>query len=817
MTTAPAPAIRYTARNYDTLLQELVALAKRVDPSMATDLTQSQFGMSLLKLMAYVGEQAAYTQDANVGEVFPSTARLRSSLYRFARSVGYNPATAQSAIVQMNAMTVPSQVTSYGGVIRAGNFIAGANGLNYEVVDDVAIPVGATIDTASIILREGATHREQFQSSLLPNQEFTTVQGDIDFNSWKVYVGAISSLNQWTQVSAVTFENTDAKVYEASITDTGRLLIRFGDGVTGGQIPQDNVTVVYRTTAGLQGNSPANTIRGTFAVDIPGTNDVVTIEYANTTDQAAGGEQPEALDELRRNIPAYISSAGAAIKLNSIESAAAKLPGVSLALADVLSSGYGGCVCKVYIWASEQVEFQAELANGAAGPLSTYVRYTQAGIAQAASVSAQLRDKTVWNTLLTVLRPTVANADVYLAPVRVVDGVDRNVVAQGIVDAVVEAFQAKGGVNVRLGDITQAVESVEGVTSSLIDRIVFENDVRAHASGFIRITNEAQNIPDGTYVSIDDGNRGLTFEFTSVLDGNGNPIITIPNAIPVYVGVTLDAAVSAFITAVNTRMDVVASRNPDETQRVIRLEHTKAGTEYNRPIMVGRVSSTTDIQVSGLSGGTDTVGQGKPAQGAIIFLDNAQPANGDYITIKDVLLTKRFEFDDGGGVTSGSIPVIIGPDVQATQANLLTAINSSGLQIVASEVVGNAFITTQLIGQPGIEANRAIEYTTGSVLLCYGMGSGTGHVTPNRDDMRRDMQPRRDQWPVGAYIPGTSQRGGILPYRPLTDMVKVVKKASRNRYDDSHAYNNTIQYDSVIDTTSEAQAINLRRLVFSFA
>lgn len=816
------PPIRFTSRTYETLFQELVGIVKRTRPDLAGDLTQSELGLSLMRLLAYVGDQASYTQDANTGDVFPATARLRSSLLRFARSIGYFPATAQSALVQVRAVSVPALVTQNGAVVRAGSRLSGANGLSYEVVADTAIPVGSVAGGTVLVLREGESFRETFAPALLPNQEVAVSRSGIDFQSWNVYVGQVGQANLWRQVPAVGFESADAPVYEASIDDSGRLRVLFGDGVTGGRIPQETITVTYRTTAGLEGNAPSNSIRGTLLAEVVGTAQTVTLEFVNSGDAATGGENPESVERLRRAIPAFIQASDSAIRLDQIEGLAVQTPGVSLAYADVLASTNTSNVCKLYIWGSEQVDFRAEVADGTVLPPQPYIRYAQAGIAKASEVAHRVRSRTVWNTLVTVQRPTIAYADVYFAPIRTVAGVDRDTLSRDITAAVLTVFESGAGISVRHSDIIAAVEGVEGVLDCLIDRIVFEHEIRSRASGFFRPLALTENIADGTVVSLDDGARGLSFEFTGRVDGNGQPLVATPNAVAVPLGLTLNAALSRFIAEVNARMDIRASRDPGEYVPVVRFEHRKAGTQYNRPVLLtnvlgGPVNSTVD----GLDGGTDTIGQGRPADGAVVFQNNARPSDGDYLILSDGVNTRRFEFDSNNSVQVGSIPVPIGPDVLTAQGGLITAINTSDLNLAAFDVPGNPERTTRIVnGRGGIEGNVPIAYNPASVLFCVGMGSGTGYAESYRDDMRRDMRPAVDQWPVGAYVPGTPGNwldGGILPYRPVSDLVKVVRRASREVYDASLTYNNTVHYDSVVDLSTEAQAIVLRRLVLSYS
>jgi len=82
--------------------------------------------------------------------------------------------------------------------------------------------------------------------------------------------------------------------------------------------------------------------------------------------------------------------------------------------------------------------------------------------------------------------------------------------------------------------------------------------------------------------------------------------------------------------------------------------------------------------VRGMAGGSSTT----PAKGRIWLSGN--PGDAYKITISDGSLIKTFEFDNNSSVLAGNFLVTIGASVDATTANLIAAINASGLAITAS-------------------------------------------------------------------------------------------------------------------------------------
>jgi hypothetical protein len=85
---APAPALDYLAKDYASfrrlMLDRMAALAPQWRERHAADL-----GVTLVELLAYVGDYLSYRQDAVSTEAYLGTARLRTSIRRHARLVDY--------------------------------------------------------------------------------------------------------------------------------------------------------------------------------------------------------------------------------------------------------------------------------------------------------------------------------------------------------------------------------------------------------------------------------------------------------------------------------------------------------------------------------------------------------------------------------------------------------------------------------------------------------------------------------------------------------------------------------------------------------
>jgi hypothetical protein len=130
----PPPGIEvdYLAKDYASFRQALVDLIPRLSPQW-TERLAADFGMTVLELLAYVGDQLSYYQDAVANEAYLETARQRVSVRRHARLVDYHMHDGASA--------------------RALVFFQLAPGTTVEIAEDdqplrlltkIAAPIGAT-------------------------------------------------------------------------------------------------------------------------------------------------------------------------------------------------------------------------------------------------------------------------------------------------------------------------------------------------------------------------------------------------------------------------------------------------------------------------------------------------------------------------------------------------------------------------------------------------------------------------------------------------------------------------------------------------
>lgn len=139
------------------------------------------------------------------------------------------------------------------------------------------------------------------------------------------------------------------------------------------------------------------------------------------------------------------------------------------------------------------------------------------------------------------------------------------------------------------------------------------------------------------------------------------------------------------------------------------------GTTWSRMHKLSAVTGTLAVKATG----TITTIPDTPAIGQISL--SGLPSDGDYVIISDGYSQPfTFEFESGGGVGLGNIPVTIGVDVATTIANLTTAINNTIILITASSSSPNCDLAHDLGGTRG---NVAIT-KSGANITVTGMSGG---------------------------------------------------------------------------------------------
>jgi predicted phage baseplate assembly protein len=196
-------------------------------------------------------------------------------------------------------------------------------------------PSGVTINANVAFATHGETVQEVLGGGYAGQafQRFTLKQPPLTYVPSTGPSGAESTLQVrvndvlWHEVPTLYGRGPLDRVYVVRSTD-GSTVVEFGDGVTGARLPsgQDNVRAVYRKGVGAAGSVGAGAL-STLLTRPQGLKD------ATNPLPAAGGADPEAPDDARKNIPVTVLTLDRVVSLQDYEDFSRAFSGVAKALA----------------------------------------------------------------------------------------------------------------------------------------------------------------------------------------------------------------------------------------------------------------------------------------------------------------------------------------------------------------------------------------------------------------------------------------------------------------------------------------------------
>ena len=312
--------ISYTAFDFYSIKARTIEYVKKYFPDDYNDFVESDLGIMLIELWAYMADLISFKLDLYANEVYIDTVSQRKNIHRIAKLVGYpvRPPRAASARIS-GTLTDPY---AFDVTIEKGHSMSvpsrDGNALTFELYsadeewspvfdEDIIIPAGATTNL-SIVALQGTSSNTTSTSDGTKYQTVLTSENGILEGSIKVTVN-----NQiWSQVDFFN-ENDNGSYYRVEYNENYQALIIFADDVKGRIPPQgSNINISYRYGGGSRGNIPAgfiNQIINVTSDDVPGPVPVVVTNYT----AGEGGESAESIDEIKSKIPLWMKAQNRAV------------------------------------------------------------------------------------------------------------------------------------------------------------------------------------------------------------------------------------------------------------------------------------------------------------------------------------------------------------------------------------------------------------------------------------------------------------------------------------------------------------------------
>jgi len=537
------PQVDYTSRDYLTLREEMAALIPYFAPNW-TNRDPADFGMTLIELFAYMGDQLNYYIDRSLNEAFITTASQRDNVLKISRLLGYTPTESTASKVLLtfqnstaNPITVPAKTKVATTVVNSG----ATTQIFFETNTAVTVPakVGATNGSITVNATQGESKGFGFDpddgvigvSDGTSNQFFEIPDSPVIGGSVEIDVSGV----KYTYVPFLIDYQSYDPVFTTYTDSDGNTYVQFGDGISG-RIPanQAEIKATYRIGGGKIGNVAVNTIKFIITNAVAGLT-VNNQDVGQTSGAAAGGADPETTDSIRVNAPKSIRALSRAVSLSDYSNLAIQVPGVAkaISIADVYSS------ITIFI-----------APYGDSGLQSDNITTSDVFNNLAVNIAAFFQDKTPPGTSITLQPPAYVDTRVKI-DCTILPQFRNSQVTASIIEAITELFDFDNvSFNDRItaSDVLAAVRDVEGVArASLIKLIrkdldkVWSINNKAITSNVATLTTTAtHNLKvgetvlisgmlapfDGTYVIT--GVTSNTFSF-SLINDNVNSAPVSPN------------------------------------------------------------------------------------------------------------------------------------------------------------------------------------------------------------------------------------------------------------------------------------------------
>lgn len=299
---------RFAGKDFFTFVDDLISRIQLLFINEFNDFVSSGTGQMLIDIVSWACDTLSFYIDRQAAESYIQTAKLRRSINRLCRQIGYkmSPAVAAGADLDVNL----SEVHSFDVTIPIGYQFQGPNSLVFEATEAVTFPAGeGPASTPRVVAtREGTTKTEKFKSDGSKNQIFRLSPGAdkwVAEGTVSVTVGGVP----WSESSFITYDATDQYEIDYNLTPP---IVRFGDAAAG-NVPAlgSDIVVTYVETSGENGLVLRDTITSTVNPLVVAFTDIgLTV---TNPDPSSGGAPPESLESARRNAPLFFAARDAAV------------------------------------------------------------------------------------------------------------------------------------------------------------------------------------------------------------------------------------------------------------------------------------------------------------------------------------------------------------------------------------------------------------------------------------------------------------------------------------------------------------------------
>ena len=562
------PQVDYTSRDYEAIRADLINLIPNFAPKW-TNRDPADFGMVMIELFSYIGDELNFYIDRSLNESFLSTASQKENVLNIAKILGYIPTSASPSTVLLtfqnstaNPITVPASTQVATSVVNNGQ----RTQVVFETDEAVTVPakVGTLNGSANVYATQGETIIDEVigVSDGGPNQIFELAQSPAINGSVSIVVSGVS----YSQVSYLIDYQEFDPVFTAEANADDVTYVTFGDGISG-RVPPNGAQIVatYRVGGGTQGNVSANTIKFILSNQVTGLT-VVNQNVGEISGAASGGADPETTDSIRVNAPQSIRALSRAVSLADYSSLAVQVQGVAkaISIAEVYSS------ITIYL-----------APYGDSGLQSDGLTASTVFNNLVEKVYSFFSDKTPPGTTLTFQPPKYVPAQIKLDVVILPQYVKAKVTAdiQAAIESLFDFDNVAFNDRINLQDLLSSVNAVPGVSRASVYKMVRSDEEQTFSINNKVLTSSVATLTTSVTHNLSVGQTVLISNVDATF--NGTYVVTATPAANTFSYVCIatnvpTAAVTglAAVTALTVR-DIICSTN--ELPELGTLDLTTAG------------------------------------------------------------------------------------------------------------------------------------------------------------------------------------------------------------------------------------------------
>ena len=277
----------------------------------------------LLDLLAYNTHYNTFYLNMVGNEMFLKSAQLRNNVVERSQELGYTPASARGASVDVDITIVPTGSPTSINMPKDTKFTTVVDDNTLTFTNQTAVVITADANSAYIAkattIYEGFPLTHTYTHSTTTPVEFLIPNVNVDTNRLTVRVkesATATAITTYTKASDVTELTPTSTVYFLEETENNQYRVYFGDNILGKQLDDGNqVLLDYHITNTSEGNG-ANTFTSSAAID--GHSDVtVSLNVVGTS--AAGGLVQENTESVKFNAPFHYEAQNRAVTKGDYE------------------------------------------------------------------------------------------------------------------------------------------------------------------------------------------------------------------------------------------------------------------------------------------------------------------------------------------------------------------------------------------------------------------------------------------------------------------------------------------------------------------